>query len=152
MESQVPEVSRVCLVRRETKDREVSQDLQVQLVCRWANQYIKSGKLWFTHRSRDWKNLNWTSPSPLGSAWSTWRERWNWRRGSDGKTLCPLSLIVAHTLCKQDQDFLFFIGSTWPSWSQRPLRTPRSWWPSGTSWWYWKPRCCRRKGECLICL
>lgn len=34
MESLVPEVSRVCLVRRETKDREDSPDLRAQSVCR----------------------------------------------------------------------------------------------------------------------
>lgn len=39
MESQVPEVSRVCSARREMKGREVSQDLQAQLGCRCAPQY-----------------------------------------------------------------------------------------------------------------
>ena len=39
MESPVPEVSRVCLARREMKDPEDSPDLQVQLVCRCGLQW-----------------------------------------------------------------------------------------------------------------
>lgn len=41
-------------------------------------------------------------------------------------------------------------GSTRSPWSQRSLRTPGSRRFSGTSWWYWKPWCCWRKGKTLF--
>lgn len=90
-----------------------------------------------------------------GLAWSTRWERWNRRRRSNGKSLlffntlhlkvCRWNVFTHRTVVSSS-----VLGSARSTWSQRPLRTSRSRWPSGTSWWYRKPRCCRRKGKLLL--
>lgn len=82
MVSLVPEVSRVCSARRETKDPGDSLDLQAQLGCRCGLQRITSD-----HNLHLSLTNNMIKPSVLfsGLAWSTWWERWNWRRWSNGE-------------------------------------------------------------------
>lgn len=84
MVSLVPEVSRVCLARREMKDQEDSLDLQAQLGCRCALQW-KIPTVVKCYHLKNWENTIKSSAHSSGLAWSTWWERWNWRRWSNGK-------------------------------------------------------------------
>lgn len=108
--------------------------------------------LWYTFIIQKKKTTIKSSVLFSGLAWSTWWERWNWRRWSNGKILIVYTqvIITSHVSLLMKPHSLFCVGSTWSPWSKRPLRTPRSWWPSGTSWRYWQPWCCRRKGKRLI--